>query len=32
MAQTAKECFLETIKKDGKPDRLLKQFERSSRL
>ncbi len=27
MAQTARECFLETIKENGKPDRLLKQFE-----
>ena len=25
--QTAREVFLETIKKDGKPDRLLKQYE-----
>ena len=24
---TAKEIFLETIKKDGKPERLLKQYE-----
>ena len=24
---SAKENFLETIKKDGKPDRLVKQFE-----
>ena len=24
---TAKEIFLETLKKDGKPERLLKQFE-----
>ena len=27
-----KENFLETIKKDGKPDRLVKQFEQSKKM